>query len=362
MTHSALTVNIMTAALSPGDAIGNYILTKARLFREFGARVNLYADFVDPAYADFAAPSAFYRPTGQALLWYHYSIYADNIEIARESPDLAVMDFHGISPPRLFAGQDAHLQYLCQKGLALLPELAAAFELAVVHSEYTRRQLVENGYAPETVYKLPLCVDTSRFDGTEDEPLADRLAQLEYLLFVGRIVPQKDILALLQIFAHLHEHRPETALILVGGRNLARAYQRRLDNFVRRQKLAHRVLFTGQVNNPAVLGALLNHARLLLITSEWESFCVPVVEAMYFSTPPVVHQIPPLPEVAGEGGIVIDKLEPDAAADRIASLLRETAPYAALSERARRRALSFTDEALRRALLSMLQRAFGEKQ
>jgi len=362
VNRSPLTLNIMTAVLAPGDAIGNYIFTKARIFRDWGARVNLYADFVDPAYAGRASPSSFYRATGEALLWYHYSIYADNVEIARQSADYTVVDFHGISPPHLFAGQDAHLQHLCQKGLDLLPALADDFDLAVVHSEYTRRQLLDNGFAANTVYKLPLCVDTSRFSGAEDEALAARLSQLEYLLFIGRIVPQKDILALLQIFAHVHARRPQTVLILVGSRHLAGAYQRQLDTYIRRKKLGERVLFTGQVNNPAVLAALLNHACLLLVTSEWESFCVPVVEAMYFGTPPVVHQIPPLPEVTGEGGIIIDKAQPEAAANKILHMLAEKDPYDTLSARARRRAASFTDEALRRALLEMLQQAFGDRQ
>lgn len=31
-----LTVNLMTVTLKPGDAIGNYLLTSARLWREWG--------------------------------------------------------------------------------------------------------------------------------------------------------------------------------------------------------------------------------------------------------------------------------------------------------------------------------------
>ena len=160
-----LTLNIMTAALSPGDAIGNYILTSARLWREWGAHVNIYADAIHPTYQRLALPSRLYWPTSQAILWAHYSIYSQNIALMQSSTDWKVMDFHGISPPHLFAGQNEHLQALCQQGWDTLPTLANTFDACVVHSDYSRQVLIEHGFAADNIYKLPLCVDTFRFEG-----------------------------------------------------------------------------------------------------------------------------------------------------------------------------------------------------
>ncbi|MBE2225583.1 MAG: hypothetical protein IAF02_28865, partial [Anaerolineae bacterium] len=80
MTTVPLTVHIMTAAMTPGDAIGNYILSSARIWREWGVRVEIFADYVAPVYGGLVKPTILYPATGDALLWYHYSIYADNIE------------------------------------------------------------------------------------------------------------------------------------------------------------------------------------------------------------------------------------------------------------------------------------------
>lgn len=355
MTNPPLTFHLMTAALSPGDAIGNYMLTTARLLREWGVRVELYADFIAPVYGGVARPSALYRPGGAAVLWYHYSIYADNLELAIGSQDFKIMDFHGVTPPHLFAGQESHLQMLCQKALDRLPLLRQTFDRLVVHSEYTRAELIGLGYDPAGIHKLPLVIDTGRYEGQREPELEGLLGRLRYLLFVGRLVPQKDILALLDIFAHVQAQRPDVGLIVVGGRHLALRYQRQIDRVIERRGLAGRVLLAGQVNNPAVLSALYRQAQLLVVTSEWESFCVPLVEAMYFGTPAVVHHVPPLPEIVGPAGLVVDKRRPAEAAGQIVALLEDRVRHGELRRAAGERAAGFTDVALGRAMLAMLE-------
>ncbi len=353
MTGEPLTLHMMTASLTPGDAIGNYMVTSAKIWRRWGARVELYADYVAPAFASIARPAAMYPGSGSGLLWYHYSIYTDNLNIARDSPDLKIMDFHGIAPPRLFSKYNQHLQAACQKGLDLLPEIAGDFDYYAVHSNYTFNELLTNGYDARRLYILPLCVDTDQYGGSADSSMSALLGQIEYFLFVGRIVPQKDILALVEIFAKINGQRPDSRLFLVGGRRLTPDYRRQIDKTVKRLGLSEKVLFTGQINNSALLASLFSNAKLLFVTSEWESFCVPLVEAMYFKTPPVAHMIPPLPEIIEGGGLLIDKNQPAAAADSILNLLADDDAYRSLSRAAGRRAADFTEKSLSRALLDM---------
>jgi glycosyltransferase involved in cell wall biosynthesis len=274
--------------------------------------------------------------------------------MVQKSDDYKVMDFHGVAPAHLFAGQNSYLQTMCQKGQEALPKLRDHFDLCVVHSDFTRDELVTRGYDPAIIHKLPLCVDTTRFEGEEDEQLSDLLSKLEYFLFVGRIVPQKDILALLEIFAHIHKERPNAVLILVGSRHLTGRYQRQINRTIKEKGLDRRVMFTGQVNDPATLASLFRNASLLFVTSEWESFCVPVVESMYFGTPAIVHDVPPLPEVAGPGGIVIDKRRPLEAAKATLKLLNDPELYKGLSHSAQERSAYFTDRELARTMLRMM--------
>lgn len=340
------TVNIMTATLAPGDAIGNYIATKTRLLREMGIRVRLYADFVDPAYPERVQHSRWYLSTGKSILWYHYSIYSPNVEIARASADFKVMDYHGVSPPELFAGWNDDLANICRIGLERLPVLAEAFERYVVHSEYTRGALVDAGFAAERICKLPLCVDLNRLKPLTHGELVEHLEKMRYLIFVGRIVPQKDIKRLIEIFARVQGERPEVKLLLVGSREQLPTYQAELDELVAEYRLEGCVLFTGKVAEPAVLATLIAHAEQLVVVSEWESFCVPLVEGMAFGVPPVVHDLPPLPEVGGGAAVVVDKHEVGAAAGEIIALLDDGERRERLGAAALGRSEQFTAEVL----------------
>jgi hypothetical protein len=111
------TIHIMTAGLTPGDAISNFALSSGRILREWGAKVYLYADHIAPQLADVARHSRFYPNTGKDFLWFHYSIYADNLAFALGSQDFKLMDFHGICPPKLKPGSP---RKGCKTGYCLL--------------------------------------------------------------------------------------------------------------------------------------------------------------------------------------------------------------------------------------------------
>lgn len=359
MKTSPLQVHLMTAGLAPGDAISSYVLSQAHILRRWGAKVNIYADHIAPVYGSIAQHARFYRDTGEALLWFHYSLYTDNVEQARASKDFKIMDYHGICPPRLFAGQNSHLETLCARGIEVLPSLKAQFDSYVAHSAYTQAELRSLGFPAERVHKLSLSVNRAISGETADAELVTQLSRLTYFLLVGRMVPQKDILALIEIFAHIHHRRPDIVLILVGSREHTPRYQRQIDDLIAAKGLTNRIIFTGQVNNPAVLAALFSQASLLFVTSEWESFCVPIAESLFFGVPAVVHDVPPLPEVAGPAGLVVDKRRPSEAAEQVLALLDDEVHYRRLQRAAGKWAEQYTDQALGRNMLALLKQIFS---
>ncbi len=359
MSRESLRVNLMTAGLTPGDAITNYVLMLARMLREWGVRVELYADFIAPQLQTVAQPSRYYEPTGRDLLWFQYSIATDNVDQALVSPDYRLMDYHGICPPHLFRGQNAHLEYLCAVGLERLPSMRDSFEQVVVHSDDAGLTLLNAGYEAARLHKYYLAADTQRLMGAAEPALAQSLAKLEYLLMVGRVVPQKDVMALLEVFAQVNRHRPDTVLMIAGNREQAGKYQQQLDSAVAALGLSQRVLFAGQINNPAVLASLYRHARLLVVTSEWESFCVPIAEALTFGVPAAVHNQPPMTEVAGPGGLLFDKKRPAESGGEIAALLADENAYDALAVQALAWSANFTNAALRRSVLDLLTTIFA---
>jgi glycosyltransferase involved in cell wall biosynthesis len=355
-------IHMMTPVLTTGDAIGNYMISLQRVFQLLGVNVRLYADYIDPAYRHSARPTSAYRPTGREILWFHYSIWADNFAVLDRSNDFKVMDYHGVTPPHLFADFDPRLAALCDKAIKALPTYVDVFDWCIYHAENGRWDLEQAGYTRFSKVRLP--VDTAFFGLQEDPELASMLQSLEYMMFVGRIVPQKDVLSIVRVFAEVHRYRPNAVLFLIGSTDILPGYVRQVQEEIRRLGIEHRVQMTGKISDRAALTTFYRHAKFLISLSEWESYCVPSGEAMFFGLPVIHHGAAPMPENVGDAGVMIDKCDPAAAGKIIADVWSDPERYVQLQANALRRAHWFTDAALAEALRGVLRDwaiAFADK-
>ena len=347
----ALTIHMMTANMSAGDAIGNYILSLTTILRGWGCTVHLYSDHPNGRYSLPHMHSSVYQPTGRDLLWMHFSIWSENPKWLYTSPDFKILDSHNVSPAYLFHGYDPNMERLCRDGENMLDTFTNSVDVAVVHTEYVCDDLERRGY--RSIRKLPLVVDTDRFTGAGSPAWEPLLISLEYLLFVGRIVPQKNLKVALHVFAALHRRRPNVKFFLVGGTFLP-AYAAELEELVTQLGISDAVVFVGPVVEPDVLTSFYRHARFSLVLSAWESFCVPIIESLYFGTPVLGHDVPPIPETMAGGGVLI-KGSPEDMAVQIDKLWNDTDRYRELQRQGRRHAEQFTEHHLRVALLDLFR-------
>lgn len=345
-------IHMMTPSLTTGDAIGNYNLALQRAFWKLGINVHLYADYIHPAFKATVRPTSAYRPTGEDILYFHYSIASENLAVLDTSPDFKVMDYHGVAPPHLASEFDPRIAALCQTAIDALPAYASVFDWCIYHADSGRDELAQAGYSRFSKVRLP--VDLASFGTEEDAPLSQMLERLDYLLFVGRIVPQKDILAILRVFGALHRRRPDAFLFLVGGQDVLPGYVQQVRDEIHRLGIERRVYLTDKISNRSMLTSLYRHARFLVIVSEWESFCVPAGEAMFVGLPVVNTGTIPLPEIVGEAGVLIDKTNPERAAAIVDEVWNDPAAYARLQANALERSNWFTDAALLDSLRNLL--------
>ena len=121
-----------------------------------------------------------------------------------------------------------------------------------------------------------------------------------YLLFVGRVqVRHKNLTLLLRAFAELSERLPDLRLVVVSSQEFSRE-QRRLVG-----KMADRVSLLRGLNT-AEIARLYRSASALVMTSTYEGFGVPIIEAQSLGCPVVLNDIAVFREVAGDGGIFFD--------------------------------------------------------
>jgi len=190
--------------------------------------------------------------------------------------------------------------------------LAARASLGVAVSELNRRDLVEIGFGATAVLP-PLATlaagdrdaGPDRADGDASTP---RQRGVRWLA-VGRLAPNKaieDAIGALLAFRTLFD--PEAELVVVG-KPAVPAYSAALRRFAADLGLAAAVHFAGRVDDEALRSAY-RSSDVLVVTSEHEGFCLPVVEAMAHGLPVVAYRQGAVPETLGDAGVLIDAKDP----------------------------------------------------
>ncbi|MCS7179243.1 MAG: glycosyltransferase family 1 protein [Anaerolineae bacterium] len=135
----------------------------------------------------------------------------------------------------------------------------------------------------------------------------------DYFLYLGTLQPRKNLHRLVMAFARLSTR---SVLVLAGRQGWL---SESLFAWVRRLGLEKRVLFPGYI--PAEDRApLLSGARAFVFPSLYEGFGLPVLEAQACGCPVICSSTSSLPEVAGDGALLVPPDDVAALADAMARL------------------------------------------
>lgn len=141
------------------------------------------------------------------------------------------------------------------------------------------------------------------------------LVSRKFVLFLGRLVPEKGLNRLIESWNRV---QPEIPLLIVGGSTHMDAYESELHAMA-----GPGIRFTGPLFG-SERDALLSHARALVLPSHLEGFPLVPLEAMSAGTPVWLSDIPPhhevLREAVGAAGEIVTDGEWDAAIRRISAL------------------------------------------
>jgi glycosyltransferase involved in cell wall biosynthesis len=172
--------------------------------------------------------------------------------------------------------------YLATVGRPLLTRGAAV----IFTAEEERRQAVYSHERPEWI--VPVGLDASRFERLP-APGTFRAAFPAiggpFLLFLGRLSPQKGLDLLLAAFQRLLASHPDLWLVIAGPDY--RGYEAEVREMTRSLGLEHRVVFPGLLDHDAKLAAFVDAERFVL-PSYAENFGVVITEALACGLPVVI--------------------------------------------------------------------------
>jgi glycosyltransferase involved in cell wall biosynthesis len=169
-------------------------------------------------------------------------------------------------------------------------------KLVLTSSEFSRQEIIAWAKVPaEKVIAVGCGVDASFCpEGDRHDP------GFPYLFYVGNHRPHKNIPRLLEAFAQALPALPPELKLMLSGKD-----KTGLAPFIAELGLSDRVVFAGFINDE-MLPTYYRGATALVFPSLYEGFGLPPLEAMACGVPVMTSNVTSLPEVVGDGALLVD--------------------------------------------------------
>lgn len=282
-----------------------------------------------------AALSSSVVATFRAIRWhpdvihYHAEGPCVPLPIARAAGIKTVATIHGLDWKRAKWGKIAST-YIKLGERAAVRHANEIVVLSRDAQEYFRRgygrdtKLVPNGITSHKI--LPACLIDERWG----------LKRGNYLLYLGRLVPEKRPELLIEAFKSLNTDK---RLVIAGGGSDTSEYERQLHEEAKEDS---RILFTGFVEGQ-ILEELYSNASVYVLPSDVEGMPMSLLEAMSYGCPCITSDIPECVDVLGRAGVVFSAGNVSSLAEAIKKLIDNESFARDIGERARLRVASTYD-------------------
>jgi glycosyltransferase involved in cell wall biosynthesis len=225
-----------------------------------------------------------------------------------------------------------------------VPAVLRASCAVIASSESTRRDLLRfYNVPPEKVHVVLLGHDPCQF--TAEGPTAV-LGPEPYLLYVGNVMPHKNLDRLVEAFANVVSQMPVRLVLCGSGR---RRHMKALRRRIAALSLEDQIDWRPYASDEE-LPALYRGAHALVLPSLHEGFGLPALEAMACGTPVVAAATSSIPEVVGDAALLVDPRDVGSITTALGQVLTDDPLCKDLSARGRARARCFPWEATARAV------------
>lgn len=182
------------------------------------------------------------------------------------------------------------------------------------------------------LYYSPHTVDIEKYS-----PLKNNAARENFLFtlcgMTPRILKRKCIPELLQSILRVKQHYPDIKLLIAGRDGPGKTW---LENMIMELGLQENVEYLGEVSKKKKI-ELMQSCAIYVQPSIYEGFGLAIAEAMSCGAPVISTAVGAVPEVVGDGGLLIKECNPDLLEESIIDLLNSPDTRKKIGEKARER-------------------------
>ena len=178
-----------------------------------------------------------------------------------------------------------------------------------------------------------------------------------YVLSLGTAEPRKDLPGLVRAFDAVAAEDPEVRLVLAGPDGIGTA---QLEASIGEAVHRNRIVRVGWVDDEGRL-ALLRGASVVAYPSRYEGFGLVPLEALAAGTPVVATATGAIPEVLGDGGLLVPPGDVDALGEGLARLLTDEQLVSSLLRAGSKRVDAYSWSDTVRGLVDVYRSAVADK-
>lgn len=170
----------------------------------------------------------------------------------------------------------------------------------ITGSENTKKDLIEHFNADEKKIEVIYYGVSKKINRVNDINLIESFKDKynitkRYILYVGNVMPHKNILGLIEAFRNVYKINQNINLLIVGK------YHKSMGKIQEDEG----IIFTGFVSD-FELSLAYSGASLFVFPSLYEGFGLPILEAMQYGIPVICSNTSSIPEVAGKAALLFN--------------------------------------------------------
>lgn len=223
----------------------------------------------------------------------------------------------------------------------------------ITPSKFVKHDVAQ--YANISPDKIFVTYEAADHISAKAEPVG-RLKDKQFIMYVGRPLPHKNLNRLVDAFELLKKKYPDLMLVLAGKMD---ANFRKIEARVTQKRRADSIVFTDFVSE-GELKWLYQNTAAYVFPSLSEGFGLPGLEAMMHAAPVVSSNATCLPEIYGDAAYYFDPNNTFDMASKISNVLSSAGLRGELIKKGRDRAAKFSWQKMARETLKIYEAAINK--